>query len=386
MIYQRKAGRRVAVVGCIVLLAACAERGGKVVGPDAPRSTRVQTDLSWLSRSIAVGMGEPEVRAAVRDAMRASRLTEHKLSLQQFMTTAEGSLLLRAAAAVQETSAQELSEAIARLPELDFYVPRREHRLTWRASRDYMVVATMNADPRKTGFDADGRSVVLDISLPETPGPAVLLLHPAETKSRRVAPQPDRAGLTIQDPDDGELSGTFVFTDAEGRITVVELADLLLHAQPFRPMLDHCDPTAINCEHTTDTGGGPPPDSTYLTYIETHGICDWADCGQGNEFEFFAQSWDGSTGHLRIENIPSTTAQLRFDLVITSEPLDDQSVIQISVKETDGVWGDDQFYLAEVGYCGPIPLGASFNGAAWWLTEQSCDAFVNKTLGVKFQW
>lgn len=232
MIYQRKAGRRVAVVGCIVLLAACAERGGKVVGPDAPRSTRVQTDLSWLSRSIAVGMGEPEVRAAVRDAMRASRLTEHKLSLQQFMTTAEGSLLLRAAAAVQETSAQELSEAIARLPELDFYVPRREHRLTWRASRDYMVVATMNADPRKTGFDADGRSVVLDISLPETPGPAVLLLHPAETKSRRVAPQPDRAGLTIQDPDDGELSGTFVFTDAEGRITVVELADLLLHAQP----------------------------------------------------------------------------------------------------------------------------------------------------------
>lgn len=102
------------------------------MGPSAGAST----DLGWLSRSIAVSMAQSGVRSAVRDAMRSSRLTEHKLSLQGFLASVEGSSLLRGAAAVQGVSPQEFSGLIARLPELDFYVPRREQRLSWRGNRD----------------------------------------------------------------------------------------------------------------------------------------------------------------------------------------------------------------------------------------------------------
>jgi hypothetical protein len=320
-------------------------------------------------------MTHPAVREAVRDAMRASPWTEHKLSLHEFVTTPPGGLLLRAAATAAGIQTEALNASVAELPELDFYVPARHHRLMWRGTEDYLVAVGLNGQAPTFGYDATGRPSPIDLSQPEPPTQAVFMLQTAEVKTRRVHPQYSISGLTIQDPDDGELGGLLVWTDASGLSKTIELADL---ADP--------GPLAQCYENCTGGGGGPLPE-TFLTRIRTSGIVDNNNPLESNEFEFNATAWDGSTGFLRITGIGSSTDQVRHDHLIYAVPLSEVSRITIAVKETDG-WpnGDDHFYFvpATVTSCGPVPLGANENGFGWALTEDDCHFHPN--LSVYFGW
>lgn len=86
---------------------------------------------------------------------------------------------------------------IAQLPELDFYAPVREHRLSWRGTADVVVGLNLDVDDtRLTGFAPDGSTVLLD-SRDGVPSRAVLLLHPAEPKSERRDARPT-PGMVIQ--------------------------------------------------------------------------------------------------------------------------------------------------------------------------------------------
>ena len=75
-----------------VLLAAggagCAERGGEAVAPVQSEGAVVAA-VNAIARAIALGMSRPPVRIAVRDAMRASPLTDHKLSFKDFAASSE---------------------------------------------------------------------------------------------------------------------------------------------------------------------------------------------------------------------------------------------------------------------------------------------------------
>ena len=173
-------------------------------------------------------MTTPKVRAAVRDAMRASPLTEHKLALREFVATAQGEVLLMAAANEVGIGIDDLRASVAKLPDLDFYVPAREQRLTWQGGDDYLVAVSLDAHAPESGYRWDGRSVTLDLSRGVLPEQVVLMLQTAELKSRRIYPQPNGPGLTIQNPEDGQIGGSFVFTDASGTTRTIQLADVAI--------------------------------------------------------------------------------------------------------------------------------------------------------------
>lgn len=367
-----------ATVAVVSLASGCAERGRGGLAPTATGSgASVLGQVDVLARAFAIGMSQPTVRDAVRDAMRASPWTEHKLSLYEFVGTPPGEMLLEASAAAAGMHPDALRARIADLPELDFYVPARHHRLIWRGSEDYLVAVNLNGQAPTFGYDASGRGVPLDLSQPEPAAQTVLMLQTAEPKTRRIDPQPNLSGLTIQDPDDGELGGVLIITEAHGLTRTIELADVAKHG-----------PLAQCYENCTGGGGGSPPPETFLARIRTQGIVDNNNPFESNEFEFNATAWDGSAGFLRITGIGSTTDRIRHDHLIYAIPLSAVSRITISVKETDG-WPnpDDHFYFvpASVTTCGPIPLGANENGLGWALTEDDCYHF-RPTLTVWFSW
>jgi hypothetical protein len=369
----------VAMLGAAAFVSGCAERAEPLVAPEAGSPSPADSRVDALAGAFAVAMAAPEVRASVRDAMRASPLTAHKLSLQQFGASPEGEQLLRAAASAVGKELDELRATIAALPELDFYIPARQHRLTWRATGDYVVAVNLNGRGATAGYGPDGRSIAFDLFQPDPPKQAVLMLQTAETKNRRIHPQIARPGATIQDLEDGEIGGSLVFTDASGATRTIELADVAISEVEMQQCLD-CG----------GGGGGGPTPETFLTYIQTDGIVDNNNPFETNEFEFSATAPGGTTGFLRITGIPSTTTpgQVRHAHLIYAVPLSSQPPINIVVKETDG-WPnpDDHFNFAADFYCGPVPLGASFNSSLWPLSEDTCNPDPSLVkLAVKFGW
>jgi len=218
----------VAMFGATAFVTGCAERSEQLVAPEARSASPAHSRVDALARAFAVAMAAPEVRASVRDAMRASPLTAHTLSLQQFGASPEGEQLLRAAAGAVGKGLNELRAIIAGLPDLDFYIPARQHRLTWRATDDYVVAVNLNGRGATAGYGPDGRAIAFDLFQPEPPKQAVLMLQTAETKNHRIHPQIARPGATIQDLEDGEIGGSFVFTDASGATRAIELADVAI--------------------------------------------------------------------------------------------------------------------------------------------------------------
>lgn len=107
----------------------------------APEIAQAEVTAQKLARVFAAAMREPEVRVHVRNAMRASPYNEHKLVLQEFARTASGRILVKNASQVSGVSAAEIDAWIASLPDMDFYAPFREQRLTWRGSADVAVGA-----------------------------------------------------------------------------------------------------------------------------------------------------------------------------------------------------------------------------------------------------
>ena len=180
------------------LLIACAD---SAVAPVTERaeSADAAAAANDIARGIALALTSPELRATIRDAMRASPMNEHKLVLQDFVNTSEGRQLVAAAARALDVSEERFVQIVSGLPELDFYAPFDEHRLEWRATADVLVAATF--DPENRYLDAysiDGATVRLDYE-DGTPSIALLILHPGERKVRRVV-QRSATGETIEEP------------------------------------------------------------------------------------------------------------------------------------------------------------------------------------------
>lgn len=189
-----------------LVLSACSDRstsplltsqGSAENGSTADKYTQPQD----VARALAAGLSEQSVRMRVRNAMRQSVHLEHKLLLQEFIETADGSFLLSAASAASGIPVADLRAGIAALPLMDFYVPVVEHRLAWRGDADVVLGLNMDVDDYTlTAYTPAGEIVRLD-ARDGVPAQTVLILHPAEPRmpgaSRRSGP-----GETIQDPDE----------------------------------------------------------------------------------------------------------------------------------------------------------------------------------------
>lgn len=121
------------------------------ISPGASRVIAAGADSEaeqQVARALALALREPRLRASVRDAMRASPFTEHKLVLHEYAATESGQALVAAGAAALRIDVSALHGMIAALPPLDFYAPFREHRRQWTGSANLAVVATTDTDAR----------------------------------------------------------------------------------------------------------------------------------------------------------------------------------------------------------------------------------------------
>lgn len=218
-----------------------------------------------VALGLALAMGDVSIRKQVHAAMRASRLNEHKLVLQDLLNTAGGKKILSAAAARLNVTPASLQRTIANLPRLDFYAPFAAHRLNWRASSDVYVAVTFDGDaPTIVGYGTNGRTVTLskDQGVPEVP---LLILHPAEPTQTRTAPQANTPGDVIQELRDGKrgLQNTEVCEPYLKSPAAPSLVTQSLFGETGSGPMSVCEPGG---------GGNPPPPppptpGVYLNYM-----------------------------------------------------------------------------------------------------------------------
>ena len=200
-------------LACMALATGCDQGTPLPTGPDGAKAEAVLESAEVASKAagdeqaratarlISLAMRNPEVRIAVRDAMRSSPLTEHKLSFHEFLTTSAGRVLVREAALASGSTDALVRESMRRLPPLDFYVPVHTHRLAWRGTADYFVGASIAGKAPSKVFDPSGKELVANLENLAGGSGALFMLQSAEPKGRRIMPQAARPGLRFKIPE-----------------------------------------------------------------------------------------------------------------------------------------------------------------------------------------
>jgi hypothetical protein len=331
-------------------------------------SSRVATSdaaAQEVARAIALALGTERVRLDLRDAMRASPVTEHKLVLQDFVRTSPGRSLLSAAARASGKDLASLQAAVKSLAPLDFYVPAREHRLGWKGGADVLVAATISELAPTAAYAPSGRSAPLALKQAQ-PREALFVLQPAERKSARVGPKARATGSTIQDAAESDLSGTLEFVDENGRSSVVALADVAAGG-----FIIICPPDNPNCNPcpTCPPPPPPPPDTSFVQNFSVGDICDNGNCAEGNEFEFRAKFFLATgalsgTGTYRIEGIRRFSSNfVNGRLIFRRIRENTTEKLTVEVVETDGpLNGDDHFGIRTLTYASNGQIQSYFQG------------------------
>lgn len=149
---RRRIGSPAVWCGMIILATGClADPAGHLLEPDAQvalaeAATPGAVEADLVAGAFAAAMSEGTIRFLVRDAMRASLLTEHKLVLQEFVATPAGRTLVNAGAMAIGVTGDSLGRVIASLPPMDFYVPGAAHRKSWRGDGQVLVAAALARD------------------------------------------------------------------------------------------------------------------------------------------------------------------------------------------------------------------------------------------------
>jgi hypothetical protein len=174
-------------------------RGNPITSPGQPIANN-------LARVVALALNDPDVRLSVRDAMRDSRFHEHKIHFRSFLEEPAGQYLLRAVATELQTAPENVYRLLHHLPDMEFYLPQKEHRIQWTGGPDYFVMAVEMPDdfknPFVTLYRPDGKPVVWDVvnAMPEIP---VFGLLPVEADfSKPDVPSREYRGEAVQSRDE----------------------------------------------------------------------------------------------------------------------------------------------------------------------------------------
>lgn len=205
---------------------ACADNG---VAPVRSTAVSVNSTASAVSseaadrvaQGLALALADPSARAMLRDAMRASRVKEHKLVLQEFTKTPVGRQLVSRIAKARKTSTAAVEADIAALEPLDLYLPFADHRKSWRATPEVRVAVTFDEDaPSIAAYGTDGSTMLLrqDAGTPTMP---LIIMHPSEPAYVRPGSGAVTPGEVVQDSD--ELSRE---SAAQARMQPMQLATL----------------------------------------------------------------------------------------------------------------------------------------------------------------
>jgi hypothetical protein len=302
-----------------------------------------EATLRHVARSVAMALQEQEVRLAVRDAMRDSPWDVHQISLHAYLESAGGRALLEAAARAAGEAPEVFRARLATLPDLDFYVPSREQRTTWRGGAGVKVVASLSFEGGAVfGFNAAGNPLPDPALERRSAQQPVMLLHPAELRGRRNTPQPLGAGDVIQSPGESEQATSYTWIDPDGTETVVDM----------RAVAEGRDPRFSVLMSTTN-------DTTYVDYL----WFSFGDAGDDAEVMLKAKFYapDGSlVGTAQWNNFNlrwETDHYPRTPLIARVMPDSSTARINVEVHEDDcgcfgngnDVYGNRNYYWTDRG-------------------------------------
>ena len=311
-----------------------------------------------VATAIARALAQSQLRSRLLQAFRASPWVEHKLVLQEFISTSTGQALLTAGAEAIGSSPSDLAAKIQSLPPLDFYVLGDANRRTWEGGPQIAVALTTNMQAVPTTAHTTTGSVAYRDARPGSgSGLVMILLHPAEPKGRRINPQAGGMGRVIQDANDGQLGVQYIRHLGNGDSLVFDLRQndqgrWVTWPRDGSPGSDAITVMSLPRDTTPWT---PPPTfpPTYVSQIIVREVCDM-DCAASNEFEFRATELSSSggvisSGTARITGVNSgvgsyTTWTGPAVPMIGSSVNGDGRKIDVDVVETDG-WPnpDDNF-------------------------------------------
>lgn len=262
-----------------VSVGACADSPTELVAPvraSGSSALSAPADAQTIAKGLALAMRNPSVRAQVHAAMRGSSSNEHKLVLQEFVNTTSGVKVLGAVAQALGQSLSATKSEVASLPALDFYLPFKPHRQTWKPSADVYVATTFDKRaPSITAYGTNGQ--VLQLRQADgVPAVPLIILHPAEPKTQSMPG--NSATDLIENP------------------TTLASTSLAQH-------------NLISCGDTCSGGGGGGSSSpgTYITHFNIQASDGWF----GDE-EMRFQSY-AIAGHWWFEQFPNGSYHLFSD-------------------------------------------------------------------------
>jgi hypothetical protein len=306
----------------ILLLAAATsacDAGPTGGNTSVPRPGTPDAAMQDLARGIAAAMADPEIREDVRDAMRASLITQHRLVLHEYLASPEADDLVAGVAQALGSDPAAVRTLAAQLPDADFFVPARQDRRTWKATPNLVVTGLLQRPEHgfSTGFRPGGTRTRVAFNR-ANPGVAVFQISPTEFRGRRIDPQANVPGDVIEEANDGVISGRYIWTPVDGTPVTIELADLDNSRAVRRPKLNEsCGPEAlVACDGGESGGSGgrggggstAPADTTFLDHYYLH----YPDgCGDPDP-TFRATHYNAAgvatgTGELQYEEVPRFT-------------------------------------------------------------------------------
>jgi hypothetical protein len=214
--------------------------------PATASSSVERAALTKIARLVAVAMDNEPARQHLKRDLKAAPFREHKLELGSYLRSKGGAALLERMVALNGGAEGDLSETLAAIRPLEFYVPVARHRESWTGSADVLVVSQLDESEPIIAFDKRGREVALDRNV--APAQPTLSIMPVETRFDQ--PMNALASKNVRD-ENGNAIGT--------------LEPMALKASRSMACGSECDGSG---------GGSPPPSVPPGLYLEFSRLID----------------------------------------------------------------------------------------------------------------
>jgi len=162
--------------------------------------------LQELTRTVALALQDQGLRQRVKADMRESRITrEHKLHFSNYVQGRSGGILLAKMAKESGKSREEILAMLSQVRPLEFYMPGKAKRESWRGGEDLLVGSLVADHEVPAVYTLRGERV--RIGADEEPSVPTLALVPVET----LFDQPLDTRYQNQNDLGGEAIGTYAY-------------------------------------------------------------------------------------------------------------------------------------------------------------------------------
>lgn len=215
------------LAGLVLLLGACSDGPS----PQSLSSTPLREDERF-AQAFAQTLSSDVAALQLKDALRRSLYTRHRVSLQAFVRDSQSATLVDGIAARLGTTRLALISSLAVRPPLDLVIPSREQRLTWRGSTDVIVAARFDESVApERAFTSSGRALAYmslrNAEVQPADAPTVVSISPSYGLALRARPQAAVDGPVVQDEGDGEYGGVTIKYLPNGDSIVTQLGDAI---------------------------------------------------------------------------------------------------------------------------------------------------------------